>query len=258
MIFSLWNNHATFFLKYGLQDKRTKTLNFFFLFVLLFYIYPLKYLFSYIGSVQLINTLGSLGFRSEAFLLAVSKTKEAALSVDDWEDIMIRFGIALLIIHGSLLGMYLNAFQKKSELRLNLREQFETKTSIWAFIILMLISVLSISVVLIGGGFYSGYSGLVYLLVPITLVLLKKLRTKKMNELYPLKKFVKHKRQFANKNSTVESVLKHSSAKENIGKNKPRPKSKKLPKPSSQSEELKINQPKAEQKKVNKNNKTEE
>ena len=187
MLLALWSNHATYFLKYGLQDKRTKTLNFLFLFVLLFYIYPLKYLFSYIGSVQLVNMLRNFGFTSDAYLIALEKARLAQLSVDDWADIMIRFGIGLLAMHSILFGFFQNAYQNRKLFKLNKLELFETKTSMIAFLMIMVICILSIAIVVIGGGYYSGYSGMIYLAIPISLVLLKKIRGKKMKALNVLK-----------------------------------------------------------------------
>ncbi|MFT6947609.1 MAG: putative membrane protein [Vicingaceae bacterium] len=214
MLLALWNNHASYFTKYGLQDKRTKALNFLFLFVLLFYIYPLKYLFSYIGSVQLINALGSIGFTSDAYQIALSKAIESMLSVDDWADIMIRFGLGLLAMHTILFGMFHNGYRKRKELKLNKREVYETKSSMIVFLSIMIICVISILVVVIGGGYYSAYSGMVYLAIPFSLIFIKKYRTRKMNELYPLKqKGKKWKRELKRKKKQSKKELRK---KENI------------------------------------------
>src|SRR5262245_5651942 len=44
----LWYEHAKFFRRYGLQDALTTALNAAFLFLVLFYIYPLKFLFTFL------------------------------------------------------------------------------------------------------------------------------------------------------------------------------------------------------------------
>lgn len=214
MLLALWNNHASYFIKYGLQDKRTKALNFLFLFVLLFYIYPLKYLFSYIGSVQLINTFGSISFTYDAYQIALSKAIESGFSIDDWTDIMIRFGLGLLAMHTILFGMFYNGYRKRKELKFNKREVYETKSSMIVLLSIMMICVISILVVVIGGGYYSGYPGMVYLAIPFSLIIINKYRTKKMNELYPLKQKVKKlkkefkrkKKQFKNETRKKENI----------------------------------------------------
>ena len=204
MLLALWSNHSNYFLKYGLQDRRTKTLNFLFLFVLLFYIYPLKYLFSYIGSVQLVNVLHSFGYTSDSYLIALQKVRVARLSVEDWADIMIRFGIGLFAMHTILFGFFHNAYRNRKLLKLNKRESYETKSSIISFLTIMLICLISIAVVVVGGGYYSGYSGMVYLAIPVSLLFLKWFRTKKMNELYPLKSKSKKRKNLKKKIKEVK------------------------------------------------------
>src|SRR6266550_5445328 len=51
LLFMIWFNHFKFFRRYGLQDNTTVCLNGVLLFVVLFYVYPLKFLFSYLVNV---------------------------------------------------------------------------------------------------------------------------------------------------------------------------------------------------------------
>lgn len=183
LLLGLWNNHSNFFLYYGLSDGKTKVLNALFLFVLLFYIYPLKYLFSYIGTAIYATLKRSLGDSSEALRTAVKNLNAAELNVEQWEDLMIRFGLGLVFIYGIIILMHLNALKQSEELQLNLREKYITNTFIHNYIQLMLISVASIMVVVIFGGTAAGYSGMVYLLTPIIIPLYKKYRVRKMVDL---------------------------------------------------------------------------
>lgn len=185
LLLGIWSNHSMFFLRYGMQDAKTKTLNFLFLFVLLFYIYPLKYLFSYLGSLIVVNLIGSSGLSSEAFQLAIEKVRLAELTVDQWQDLMVRFGLGMFLIYTILGGMHLNAFLRKKQLELNEQEVYETKFHIFNFFMLMLISLTSIVYVLIRGGYYSGDAGLIYLLVPILLPVFKYIYNKRLKEKFP-------------------------------------------------------------------------
>src|SRR6266403_2462020 len=47
LLFAVWFNQYKFFRRYGLQDTTTVLLNGLLLFVVLFYVYPLKFLFSF-------------------------------------------------------------------------------------------------------------------------------------------------------------------------------------------------------------------
>src|SRR5216683_3327395 len=51
LLFMVWFNQYKFFRRYGLQDNLTVCLNAVLLFVVLFYVYPLKFLFSYLVNV---------------------------------------------------------------------------------------------------------------------------------------------------------------------------------------------------------------
>ena len=46
ILISLWHEHYRFFRRYGLQDSRTIFLNGLLLFIVILYVYPLKFLFS--------------------------------------------------------------------------------------------------------------------------------------------------------------------------------------------------------------------
>jgi hypothetical protein len=56
MLVWLWYEHVRFFRRYGLQDGFTIVINAVLLFVILFYVYPLKFLFSLLS-----QTLFGLG-----------------------------------------------------------------------------------------------------------------------------------------------------------------------------------------------------
>src|SRR6185295_14776646 len=54
----IWSEHNTFFRRYGLQDAWTITLNAVLLFLVLFYVYPLKFMFESMFSQFLPGELG--------------------------------------------------------------------------------------------------------------------------------------------------------------------------------------------------------
>ncbi|MEM9051156.1 MAG: TMEM175 family protein [Bacteroidota bacterium] len=183
LLLSIWNNQNNFFLRYGLQDQATKILTFLFLFLLLFYIYPLKYLFSYLGTAIYAQIMIGFGDKSEALIMAVDKLNESALTTAEWKDIMIRFGLGLFLIYGLLALMHVHALRKKEELELNELEEFETGTTIRSYIVLMAIAFSSILVVVIFGGYGASYAGAIYGTIPLFLILLKKRRKKKFKRL---------------------------------------------------------------------------
>ncbi|MDP5231779.1 MAG: TMEM175 family protein [Cellulophaga sp.] len=182
LLLGIWNNHRVFFLHYGLQDGKIRVLNILFLFILLFYVYPLKYLFSYLGTSMYVQIKLSLGDRSESLLHVVDNLKQSHLEIAQWEDIMIRFGLGLFCIYLILLLMHLQAYKKRKILKLNKKEKYLTKTTIGSYIILVLITVISMMIVWIFSGEYASLSGLVYVMIPFVLFLNKKIRQKRYNK----------------------------------------------------------------------------
>ncbi len=183
LLLGLWNNHSNFFLYYGLHDKTTKALNALFIFMLLFYIYPLKYLFSYIGTAIYATLKRNLGDNSEALKVAWRDLAAADLNVLQWKDLIIRFGLGLLLIYLILVLMHLNANKKADELELSDKERYITKTFIHEYLLLMSVCVLSILIVLFFGGRAAGYAGGAYTLIPILLPLYHRYRIRKMKKL---------------------------------------------------------------------------
>ncbi len=172
LLLGIWNNHNNFFLYYGMQDRVTKILTFLFLFLLLFYIYPLKYLFSYLGTAIYAQIKISLGDRSEALIMAVDRLNESGLSTPEWQDLTVRFGMGLFFIYMLLGIMHLHALKNKVRLDLTDSEVFETKTFIRSYGILMLVCFTSILIVVFFGGEASAYAGSVYALIPILLIII--------------------------------------------------------------------------------------
>lgn len=183
LLLGLWNNHSNYFLHFGLVDKTTKILNALFLFVLLFYVYPLKYLFSYVGTAIYALIKRSLGDGSAAFKQALRVLSEQELSILEWKDLMIRFGLGLFFIYLIIILMHLHALRKSKELYLDANEVYITKTFIYQYFLLMLISIISMLVVVIFGGTAAPQSGMVYLLTPLILPLHKRYRTRKRKRL---------------------------------------------------------------------------
>lgn len=197
LLLSIWSSHQRFFLYYGLQDGTTKMLNFLFLFILLFYVYPLKYLFSYLGTVIYANFKIELGDQSAALRLVREQIANSVLKTEEWVDIMVRFGLGLLLIYLIFLLLYLHAYKRGHALKLNKREQFITKTAIQRFSMLMTICALSIAIALFLPADQVSLSGTCYLLIPVSLIGHKYLRKKRLSVQLPTVPLAKTKPQEA-------------------------------------------------------------
>jgi len=183
LLLGLWDNHSNFFVHYGLGDTTTKALNALFIFMLLFYIYPLKYLFSYVGTAIYATIMRKMGDKSEALKLAWENLAAADLDASQWKDLTVRFGIGLFLIYMILMLMHVNAYKKSIQLELTKKEKYITKTFIHLYLLLMIICLLSIAIVLIFGGEAAGFAGMAYLLTPIVIPLYNRYRKVKGSKL---------------------------------------------------------------------------
>ncbi|WP_350284202.1 TMEM175 family protein [uncultured Croceitalea sp.] len=184
LLLGLWNNHNNFFLHFGLQDSTTKILNFLFLFVLLFYVYPLKYLFSYLGTAIYMRIKLALGDSSEAMRQVLETVKQSGLSSAQWVDIMVRFGLGLFLMYLFLLLMHVNAYKKREALQLSQKESYIARTFMQAYGLLLFICMLSIATVLVFGGRSAAIAGSIYGLSAVLLPAHKRWRTARMKKLF--------------------------------------------------------------------------
>jgi uncharacterized membrane protein len=143
----IWHTHYVFFRRYALQNAYTIVLNAILLFVVLFYIYPLKFLFTF-----LFNRWFGLG----------SPITRDAIRGADMPTLMVVYSLGFLAIFGIFLLLYLHAYRKRAELDLSELEVCLTKFAIHAQMIHVATAMLSILIVGVGGEGRSAFAGIVY------------------------------------------------------------------------------------------------
>jgi uncharacterized membrane protein len=138
----IWHAHYTFSRRYNLHDEFTIAVNSGLLFVVLFYVYPLKFLFGIVtrsvtppphqSAARLLFTLYGVGY----------------------------FGIFLFFFL-----MYRHALQKKDELELNPAEVHDTRTHIYMHLANMTIGAVSVLLAWTLPTGALGIAGLIYFLI---------------------------------------------------------------------------------------------
>ena len=149
LLMMIWYEQNIFFRRYGLDDLKTIVLNCILIFLVLFYVYPLKFLFTLVFSNQI------YGAGASPFVIRL----------DDVPKLMIVYGVGYLLIYLLFALMYIHALKKSSELELNRGEIFETKTKLYKSFILILIGIASIIVAIIAPAENAGLAGLTYILI---------------------------------------------------------------------------------------------
>ena len=160
ILFMIWHAQNIFFRRFGLHDNFTVVLNGILLFFVLFFVYPLKFLFSSIFrghfDVENINQAAKLfyiysgGFAGIYFLLAL---------------------------------MYYNAIRNRENLHLSSLEIFETKSHMFSHLTISLVAICSILLAFLGKGFID-FAGYIYFLIGPATSILHAVRNKKKKLLY--------------------------------------------------------------------------
>ncbi len=148
----LWYEHYKFFRRYGLSDHFTITVNSILLFVILFYVYPLKFVFTLVIG-QIIGTVPQ-----NALTQSVIEPGQSGL-------MMCVYGIGYLAVYLLFTLLYYHAYRKREELDLSPIEIHDTVSSISGNLIHVSVATISIVVAVIGGEGFSGWAGLTYFLL---------------------------------------------------------------------------------------------
>jgi hypothetical protein len=155
LLYSVWCDHYRFFRRYGLQDNLTMHLSSVLLFVVLFYVYPLKFLFT-----ALMDDL--LGFSTQVG----SSTRGVVEKIEpgQWPPLMALFGVGFVVVQLVFFLLYLRAYALRGLLRLNEYEVSITREELQGCLLLAGVGLVSIAIVLLGGAEVSAWAGWVYLL----------------------------------------------------------------------------------------------
>jgi len=137
LLFQVWWRHFSFFRRYGLEDPTTIALTGILLFVVLFYVYPLKFVFK-----MVIDQL--LGFAHEAGSQPVIRNSQTPL-------LMQVYSGGVVAVFTVFALMYWNAYRKRGELGLDARQTLDARLNVIDNAGIALIGVLSVAIATFGG-----------------------------------------------------------------------------------------------------------
>lgn len=147
LLFQIWWRHYRFFRRYDLEDAYVITVTGFLLFVVLFFVYPLKFLWSVLFAQ----------FSGGAPVQALTQAEVPTLFV--------IYGAGIAAIYGLLAALYAHAYARRTELEMTPIEIADTRVDVYRNLALAGIGVLSALVAVIAGALAPGYvgvAGLVY------------------------------------------------------------------------------------------------
>ncbi len=152
LLMLIWHNQYTFFRRYGLQDTRTIVLTIGLLFVILFYVYPMKFLFSGIFT-PIVDGLFPNSPKMKVTMVA---------SVSDLANLMTLYHSGVIAVYGVFIFLYRHAFAQRKELELNEVECYDTKVSINESIFFVMLGGTGLIMAIIGTPLLTSISGIMY------------------------------------------------------------------------------------------------
>ena len=144
MVCWIWHLHNVFFRRYGLTDALTTAINFCLLFVVLFYVYPLKFV-----------TTGGLG---------PAVGMHDAPQITDGRTVMLLYSAGIGAVFLAFLLLYLRAWNQRDVLALDAAERVTLRCAALSFALCAALAILSIMVALVADSLV-GLSGLLYFLI---------------------------------------------------------------------------------------------
>lgn len=178
ILMTIWFEHYTFFLRYGLTDATTVSLNSILLFLILFYVYPLKFLFNVLYKLFLALVLGDEVLLKDLF--------SNYIAIEDTTSLMVIYGIGAACIFLFFVLLYRYALHCAPGLNLSPTEVFETKSKIYINLVAMTVPLISALIALLKlGGDQLAFiiSGWTYFLYPILLPMYGTFRNKRKRNL---------------------------------------------------------------------------
>jgi uncharacterized membrane protein len=156
LLITVWRIHYQYFRRYGLKDATTFALNSILLFVVLFFVYPLKFLFTVVVN-------GLLGLPQTARL--DSGAIVPMVLPNQTRDLIIVYSLGYMAVFGVFALMFVNAYRQREALQLNALELFETRLSIQIEVVNIAVGLLAIVVALLLGPSDPGNAGWIFLLL---------------------------------------------------------------------------------------------
>ena len=145
----IWNGHYKFSRRFGLDDHTTRTLTCILLFVVLFFVYPLKFLFT---------------FSFNEIIPGVSPpAPPVRLTAAQASNLLMLYGIGFAAVYLALLALYLHAWRLREVLELTPLEQMLTRHQMYR--LLFLVGVGLLAAALASDRHLLSWSGYCYLLI---------------------------------------------------------------------------------------------
>ncbi|MEL7168580.1 MAG: TMEM175 family protein [Bacteroidota bacterium] len=145
----IWSVHNAFFRRYGLDDGLTVVLNTALLFVVLFYVYPLKFMAEMQAALVMGTGGAQFGLQSEG----------------DLQLLFVLYSAGFVAIFACVMLLYGHAYRRRDALGLSAYERHEAAVLARHYGLFVLVGLLSIALAVLGWGLTIGAPGFIYALL---------------------------------------------------------------------------------------------
>jgi hypothetical protein len=149
LLIYIWYEHSVFFSRYDLQGRAVTVLNAALLFVVLFYVYPLKYLFT-------------LTFAS---VIPDLRTEGAPATGEQIAHLFLVYGVGFIAVFGALALLYQLAWRRRHELGLTPLEARDARAEMGTHLTSVAVGVVSMLWAAIAPSTLTPFAGFVYFLM---------------------------------------------------------------------------------------------
>lgn len=151
ILVQVWYHHYKFSRRYGLQTVYTVVLNAALIFVVLFYVYPLKFLFTLV-----------VGGLSGGLTVPAEQLNQMLRTYHQISLLWLIYSAGVIAVYGLFALMYQYAYRKRQELQLNEYETYATRNAVIHFAGLAGIGVLVAVAALVAPDKYVAYVGFLF------------------------------------------------------------------------------------------------
>jgi cytochrome c biogenesis protein CcdA len=149
LLIYIWYEHSAFFSRYGVHDRTATVLNAALLFVVLFYVYPLKYLFTLTFGIFIHDLRGTGDPQTVGQLV----------------NLFVVYGAGFVAVFGVLALLYHHAWRRRKELGLTPLDARDARAEIGTQLVSVSVGVLSILWAVVMPKSIKQFAGFVYFLM---------------------------------------------------------------------------------------------
>lgn len=158
LLLLVWYQHYVYFRRYDIEDGLTMVLNSALLFVVLFYVYPLKFVWTFLANIVI---------RGDPRVRLPGGEWVYPVQRHQGDEMMIVYGIGFVAVFAIFAVLYWHAYRRRAEMELNELEVHDTRVEIVSNLLYVAVGLLSVALAAlhIGGPASAAVSGFAYALL---------------------------------------------------------------------------------------------